>query len=104
MQDCIFCKIANREEVAEIIYEDDDFIVFPDIRPKATLHLLVIPKKHIPTLQEAGEHDMELMGKLLLTAQKVGRLKQLKGYKLQMNVGREGGQEVDHIHLHLLAQ
>ena len=104
MQDCIFCKIANREEVAEIVYEDDDFIVFPDIRPKAAVHLLLIPKKHIPTLQEAEERDIELMGKLLLTAQKVARLKQLKGYKLQMNVGKGGGQEVDHIHLHLLAQ
>ena len=100
---CVFCKIANKEAPAEIVYEDEEFLAFPDIRPKAALHLLLIPKKHIPTLHEAEERDMELMGKLLLTAQKVGRLKQLKGYKLQMNVGKEGGQEVDHVHLHLLA-
>lgn len=102
--DCIFCKIAKKEAPAAIVYEDEEFLVFPDIRPKAPVHLLLIPKKHIPTLQEAGEHDIELLGKLLLIAQKVGRLKQLKGYKLQMAVGKEGGQEVDHVHLHLLAQ
>ena len=101
---CVFCKIAKKEAPAEIAYEDDQFVVFPDIRPKAPLHLLLIPKKHIPTLQEAQESDTELMGRLLLTAQKVGRLKHLKGYKLQMSVGREGGQEIDHLHLHLLAQ
>ncbi|HEY4509681.1 MAG TPA: histidine triad nucleotide-binding protein [Candidatus Paceibacterota bacterium] len=102
--DCVFCKIAKKEAPADIAYEDEEFLVFHDIRPKAALHLLLIPKKHIPTLQEAEERDIELLGKLLLTAQKVGRLKQLKGYKLQMNVGKEGGQEVDHVHLHLLAQ
>jgi histidine triad (HIT) family protein len=101
---CVFCKIAKKEAPADIVYEDEEFMVFPDIRPKAAVHLLLIPKKHIPTLQDAREHDIELLGKLLLTAQKVGRLKQLKGYKLQMNVGKEGGQEVGHIHLHLLAQ
>ena len=101
---CVFCKIANKEAPAEIVYEDEEFLAFPDIRPKAPVHLLVIPKKHIATLQEVTERDIELMGTLLLTAQKVGRLKQLKGYKLQMNVGKEGGQEVDHVHLHLLAQ
>lgn len=101
---CVFCKIAKKEAPTDIVYEDEEFLVFPDIRPKAALHLLLIPKKHIPTLQEAEERDRELMGKLLLTAPKVARLKQLKGYKLQMNVGAEGGQEVEHLHLHLLAQ
>ena len=102
--DCVFCNIAKKEAPTEIVYEDDQVIVFPDIRPKAPVHLLLIPKRHIPTLQEAEEHDMELLGKLLLTVQKVARLKQLKGYRLQMNVGKDGGQEVDHVHLHLLAQ
>jgi histidine triad (HIT) family protein len=102
--ECIFCKIVQREAPAEIVYEDGEFLAFPDIRPKAPVHLLVIPKKHIATLQEVQEREIELMGTLLLTAQKVGRLKQLNGYKLQMNVGKEGGQEVDHVHLHLLAQ
>ncbi len=101
--DCIFCKIARKETPNLLVYEDEEFVVFPDIRPKAPVHLLLIPKKHIPTLQEVQESDTELMGKLLLTAQKVARAKQLKGYKLAMNVGEEGGQEIDHLHLHFLA-
>jgi histidine triad (HIT) family protein len=101
--DCIFCKIAKKEAPADIVYEDNEFIVFPDIRPKAPIHLLLVSKKHIPTLQDVSENDTELMGKFLLLAQKVAREKQLKGYKLAMNVGKEGGQEIDHLHLHLLA-
>lgn len=103
MEQCIFCRIANKEIPAGILYEDEDILVFPDIRPKAPVHLLLIPKKHIQTLQDVEENDRELMGRLLLTAQKVAREKRLKGYRLQMNVGREGGQEIDHLHLHLLA-
>ena len=103
MEDCIFCKIAERKAPAEIVHEDEHFTVFPDINPKASLHLLIIPKKHIENLQEVPESDTELMGKLLLCAQKVANKKQLKGYKLAMHVGREGGQEVDHLHMHLLA-
>ena len=102
--DCIFCKIAQKQTPTKIVYEDEEFIVFHDIRPKAPLHLLLVPKKHILSLQEAQEGDAELLGKLLLRAQKVARQEQVKGYKLAMNVGKEGGQEVDHIHLHLLAQ
>ena len=102
--DCIFCKIAQKQTPTKIVYEDEEFVVFHDIRPKAPLHLLLVPKKHIPSLQEAQEGDAELLGKLLLRAQKVARQEQVKGYKLAMNVGKEGGQEVDHIHLHLLAQ
>ncbi len=102
--DCIFCKIAQKQTPTKIVYEDEEFVVFHDIRPKAPLHLLLVPKKHILSLQEAQEGDAELLGKLLLRAQKVARQEQVKGYKLAMNVGKEGGQEVDHIHLHLLAQ
>lgn len=104
MEQCIFCKIAKKEAPGDLVYEDDAIVVFRDIHPKAPIHLLLVPRKHIATLQEVKESDTELMGKLLLTAQKVAREKQLNGYKLQMSVGREGGQEVDHIHLHLLAQ
>jgi histidine triad (HIT) family protein len=104
MEDCIFCKIANKEAPAEIMHEDNDFTVFPDIHPKAPTHLLIIPKRHIPSLQEVTEHDTELMGNLLLTAQKVAKQKQLTGYKITMHVGKEGGQEIDHLHLHLLSQ
>lgn len=103
MEQCIFCKIANKETATDIVYEDEQFVVFPDIRPKAPVHLLCIPKKHIPSLQEAQKEERELLGGLLLAAQKVAQEKELKGYRLAMNVGKEGGQEIDHLHLHLLA-
>ena len=103
MENCIFCKIADKQAPAEIVYEDSDFVAFPDIHPKAPTHLLIIPKRHITSLQEVTEHDTELMGTLLVTAQKVAKERQLKGYKLEMHVGKEGGQIVDHMHLHLLA-
>ena len=101
--ECIFCKIASKHAEAEIIYEDEQFLVFPDIHPKAPVHLLITPKKHIATLNDVEKEDKELMGSLLLLAQKVAKDKQLKGYKLAMNVGKEGGQEIDHLHLHLMA-
>lgn len=102
--DCIFCKVVQRTAPAVIEHEDDHFVVFPDIRPKAPVHLLIVPKKHIISLAEVQAADTELMGDMLLVAQKVARARGVKGYKLQMNVGREGGQEVEHIHLHFLAQ
>ena len=102
--DCLFCKIVRREIPANIVLEDEGFLVFHDIKPKAPLHLLIIPKKHIHSVDHVGVEDKELMGELILTSQKVARLHNLKGYKLQINVGREGGQEIDHIHLHLLAE
>lgn len=102
--DCIFCKIVRKEIPADIVLEDEKFLVFHDIKPEASLHLLIIPKKHIPSVDHVEIEDKELMGELILTSQKVARQHNLKGYKLQINVGREGGQVVDHIHLHLLAE
>ncbi len=101
--DCIFCKIATKKEPAEIVYEDDKFVVFKDIKPLAPIHLLIIPKKHIPSLNEVRLEDKVLMGDLILLAQKIAREKRLKGYKLQVNVGKPAGQIIDHLHLHLLA-
>ena len=104
MADCIFCKIINKQESSEIIYENERFIVIKDIHPKAPVHLLIIPKKHIPSLKEVGQEDKELLGELILVARETAERKGLKGYKLMINVGREGGQIIDHLHLHLLAQ
>lgn len=101
--DCIFCKIAAKQLPSTIEYEDENFVVFHDIHPKAPLHLLIIPRKHIHSVDHLEQEDKTLMGELILVAQKVAREKSLKGYKLLINVGREGGQEVDHLHLHLLA-
>ncbi len=102
--DCIFCKIANKEMDSEIVYEDDNFIAFKDISPRAPIHVLVVPKKHIASVNHLKEEHKELIGSMFLVAQKV--VEQLgirdKGYKLAFNVGKDGGQIVDHLHLHVL--
>lgn len=102
--DCLFCKIINREEEAEIVYEDEKFLAFKDVNPRAPLHILLIPKKHIPSIDYLQFEDRELIGELLLTAQKIARQEGIasSGYKLAFNVGRGGGQIIDHLHLHLL--
>lgn len=101
--DCIFCKIANKELSSEAVYEDEKIIAFKDIKPKAPFHVLIIPKRHIPSVDHVEIEDKTLMGELILTAQKIAREQNLKGYKLMINVGRDGGQVVDHLHLHLLS-
>lgn len=103
MPDCLFCQIINKQTPAEIVYEDKEFMAFNDIRPKAPFHFLLVPKKHIDSVEHLGQEDKELMGGLILTAQKIAKEKQLKGYKLLINVGRDGGQIIDHIHMHLLS-
>lgn len=101
--DCVFCKIANKELPAEIVFEDEGFFAFNDIHPKAPFHVLIIPRKHITSVDHLEVQDKELIGEMILVAQKIARQQQLSGYKLQINVGREGGQLVDHLHLHLLS-
>lgn len=101
--DCLFCNIANKQKPAEIVYEDDKFVAFKDIKPKARVHLLIVPRKHIESIDHVEIQDKELMGELLLTAQKIAREQKLEGYRLQFNVGRKGGQIIDHLHLHLLS-
>ena len=102
--DCIFCKIINGENPAKIIYKDEDFVAFEDIKPKAPIHILIVPKKHIISINHLNREDKDLMGRLFLlvkdVAEKVG-IKE-KGYKLVFNVGRGGGQVIDHLHLHIL--
>ena len=102
--DCIFCKIIKGEVPAEVIYRDRDFIAFKDIKPKAPIHLLIVPKKHIVSINHLEDGDKELMGELFLTAKKIAKEVGLreKGYKLVFNVGKGGGQVIDHLHLHLL--
>ena len=104
MTDDLFLKIIEREVPAEIVFEDDDVLAFNDINPQAPTHVLVIPKKHIRTLNDAEERDQELLGKLLLAAQKIARDRGIAedGYRLVMNCNRGAGQTVFHIHVHLL--
>ena len=100
----IFKKIIDKEIPANIVYEDDEFLAFYDINPAAKVHVLVIPKKEIKNLDAATEEDLELLGKLQLTVAKVARILELDkdGYRVITNIGNNGGQEVYHIHYHIL--
>ena len=101
--DCIFCKIAKGEIPSAKVFESDKIIAFNDIHPKARLHILIVPKKHIESVKNLEEIDGRLIGELFLAAKEIAKEKNLEGYKLVVNVGREGGQLVDHLHLHLLS-
>ena len=102
MTDCIFCKIVNREIPKEILYEDSEIMAFADIHPKAPVHLLAIPKAHIESIAHLKEEHKEVAIHLLLATKKIAEDQKLAGYKLLFNVGREGGQTIDHLHLHIL--
>lgn len=101
MTDCLFCKIAKKEIPSKIVYEDEKVIVFPDINPKADIHLLVVPKEHIQSIKSEGSE--EVAKELIKVAKKIAEDQGIIGYKLIFNVGKEGGQTIDHLHLHLLA-
>lgn len=100
--DCIFCKIAAGEIPVEKLYEDECCVAFSDIHPQAPVHLLVIPRRHIASLAQAGD-EKDLLGNLLWAASELARRQNLSnGYRVVMNAGPDGGQTVDHLHLHLL--
>lgn len=101
--DCLFCNIVHKNSPAELVFEDDLAVVFKDIHPKAPTHLLVVPKKHLTSLAHATDDDAELLGHLLMVVQGIAKDKGLSGYKTIINTGRDGGQVVDHLHVHLLA-
>lgn len=101
--DCIFCNIAAKSVPTEtIIWEDETLMAFPDIHPKAPLHILVIPKTHVASVARLEADQSDMIAKLIYAAKHIAAEKGLKGYKLVFNVGREGGQMIDHLHLHLL--
>jgi histidine triad (HIT) family protein len=103
MDDCLFCKILRDEIPSERVYEDDDVIVIKDIAPKAKVHLLVIPRKHIASLNELTPEDEALMGRLTLLLPKLAKQQGLdEGFRTIVNTGEGGGQEIFHIHYHLL--
>ncbi len=103
MPDCIFCKIAQGKLQSDIIREDDQAVAFRDINSQAPTHILIIPKKHIPTLAEASEQEGDLLGHLLLMARQVAEYQNLAdGYRVVINNGVAAGQTVFHIHLHLM--
>lgn len=104
MDDCVFCKIVTRKFPSEFLYEDEVSVVFRDIHPKDRTHLLIVPKKHIHSIAEMKEGDEKICGHLLKVAQKIGDKLCLSGYNLQINVGKDGGQEIFHLHVHLLSK
>ncbi len=104
MDDCLFCKIINGDIPADKVFENETVFAFRDIDPKAPTHILIIPKKHIKTLNEINKNDQDLLGELLLTAKKIAKDEGIdtSGYRTVINCNSDGGQTVFHIHLHLL--
>ena len=104
MPDTLFTKIINREIPAEIVFEDELCIAFRDISPQAPVHILIVPRKEIPKLADAGEQDRDLLGHLLLTAGKIIKDEGYgDSYRLVINNGEQAGQTVFHLHIHILA-
>ena len=105
MSDCIFCKIVNKEIPANIIYEDDKIMCFHDVNPQAPLHALMIPKKHIDSMDAVLEEDKELMGHMLLKIKEIAKTLELRnGYRVVNNCGEDGMQQVLHFHWHILGK
>lgn len=101
---CLFCKIAQGKLNTDFVHEDSHTVAFRDISPKAPVHLLIIPRQHIATLNEFSQDDLQLLGHMVLTAQKLAKEFNIdqSGYRTVMNCNKDGGQEVYHAHLHVL--
>jgi len=101
MEDCIFCKIYEKKIQSTIIYEDEELLAFKDINPIDKVHFLIIPKLHIESLIECNEEHQGILSKMLLLAPKLAKNHGLRGFRTMINSGKEGGQEVFHIHFHV---
>jgi len=103
MDDCLFCKIGQKEIPAKLVYEDEEIFAFEDIQPQAPAHLLICPRKHLVSLTEAAAEDASMLGRMQLIAAKLATERKLTdGYRTVFNNGRGAGQSVFHLHLHLL--
>ena len=103
MNDCLFCKIEKGEIPSDQVYQDEEIIVFRDISPKAKVHLLVVPRKHVASLNELLPDDSDLISKMMLLLPKLAKEQGLDdGFRTIINTGKGGGQEVFHLHIHLL--
>lgn len=101
--DCLFCNIVKGQIPSEKVYEDNAVYAFKDVNPEAPVHILIIPKRHIKSVDELEETDKELVGHIFLVAKKLAKENKLEnGYRLVSNIGEEGGQSVKHLHFHLL--
>lgn len=105
MSDCIFCKIANKEINSDFVYEDDEIVAFKDINPQAPIHILVIPKKHIESIVDLTDEDEKLVGKMFTVVRKIAKKLNIEdsGFRLIVNCKEDAGQEVPHLHFHILA-
>ena len=105
MTDCVFCRIVARQIPAEIEYEDEQVIAFKDIYPNAPVHMLIVPKRHIASIAALTDDDVDVMGRCVLAARRLGEAKGFaeKGYRVSVNTGPEGGQVVYHVHFHFTA-
>lgn len=105
MSDCIFCKIASKEITSEYVYEDDKIIAFKDNAPQAPEHVLIIPKKHIASLDDLKDEDAEIISHLMLKVKEIAASRGMEnGYRLVNNCGEDGQQTVKHLHFHLLGK
>ena len=104
MSQCLFCRIVKREIPGQIVYEDDRILAFEDINPQAPTHVLIIPKRHLDTLNDLASDDDQLIGELVRRAATIAKERGMatRGYRTVFNTNRDGGQTVGHIHLHLL--
>ena len=104
MADCIFCQIAAGQIDSDLVHQDELVVAFRDLNPQAPVHILIIPRQHIPSLDAAGEEHTQLLGHLALVSAEIARQQGIAkdGYRVVANVGRHGGQEIDHLHFHLL--
>ena len=104
MSSCIFCRIIDGSIPAKIVFQDEHTLAFDDINPQAPVHTLVIPKRHVASVQDLGESDQALLGRLLLTCTKIAKDKGLaeSGFRVVANTGRDGGQTVSHLHFHVM--
>ena len=105
MSDCLFCKIAGKEIPAAVVYEDEEILCFNDISPQAPVHVLIIPKKHLDSLNDAAEEDIMMLGQIMYKIKELAGILGLEnGYRLVNNCGVDGMQSVQHLHFHLLGK
>lgn len=104
MSDCLFCKMVSGEIEPDKVFESNDLLAFRDINPQAPTHILIVPKKHIATINDLTQDDQNLVGKMVLVAQDIAEKEGIaeSGYRLVLNCNQHGGQSVDHVHIHLL--
>jgi histidine triad (HIT) family protein len=104
-KNCMFCQIIRGEKPADFVYQDESLVVFKDIRPHAPVHLLIVPRKHIRSVNDLTEEDTPIISEMIFKAKKIARDQEVSesGYKLLFNIERGGGQVIFHLHMHLLA-